>query len=68
LTIKSFFIEGLINSIVSTVTGGKSVPQCKNFCVQARNILTNFSLNPAQLTTLCCGYHTEDGRWCNCDV
>ena len=38
---KSFFIEGLINSIALTVTGGKSVPQCENFCVQARNILTN---------------------------
>jgi len=46
-TIKSFFIEGLINSIVSTGTGGKNVPPCEDFCVQAWNILSNLNLNPA---------------------
>jgi len=31
--------------IASTVTGGKHVPQCEKFRVQARNILTNLSPN-----------------------
>jgi len=30
--------------------------------------LTNLSPNPAQLTILHCGYHAEDGMWCDCDV
>jgi len=61
-------MEDLINSIASTVTGDKSVPQCQKFCVQARNVLTNLSPNSARLVTLRCGYHAEDGQWCDCDV